>query len=308
MQIINSTMENMSMVETLKLLFNITFYHPETVPNFAPSVEPLIDVLLHHPLEAQPLQPPITFILNALLNLDLQAAETKSPPGAKVRSSPIFPSPNPEAVVERFAAIFDSAIITHSEKDLEQAAAPLCTLLRRAYELAEPEMKLRMQRLLLPTAKDRDKPLGQGQRLSSRLLRLSNSPVLPNLRDNIASLLFELSDKDPDKFVKNIGYGFASGFLMSHNIKVPQSAMKANSTSSSTDVHADTDVNPITGQRLNAESRDAPNTKEMTEEEKEREAERLFVLFERLRATGVVDVKNPVQEAIDHGRFEELDD
>ena len=42
-------------------------------------------------------------------------------------------------------------------------------------------------------------------------------------------------------------------------------------------------------------------------EEKEREAERLFVLFERLRATGVVDIKNPVQQAIDEGRFEELD-
>ena len=45
----------------------------------------------------------------------------------------------------------------------------------------------------------------------------------------------------------------------------------------------------------------------MTEEEKDREAERLFVLFERLRATGVVDIKNPVQQAIDEGRFEELD-
>ncbi len=41
----------------------------------------------------------------------------------------------------------------------------------------------------------------------------------------------------------------------------------------------------------------------MTEEEKEREAERLFVLFERLKATGVVDVKNPVER-----RFEEVDD
>jgi hypothetical protein len=38
-------------------------------------------------------------------------------------------------------------------------------------------------------------------------------------------------------------------------------------------------VNPITGQRLDAE--DPSSQEPMTEEEKEREAERLFVLFER---------------------------
>ncbi len=47
---------------------------------------------------------------------------------------------------------------------------------------------------------------------------------------------------------------------------------------------------------------------EMTEEEKEREAERLFVLFERLKKTGVVDVVNPVEQAMREGRFEELPD
>jgi hypothetical protein len=50
----------------------------------------------------------------------------------------------------------------------------------------------------------------------------------------------------------------------------------------------------------------------MTAEAKEREAERLFVLFERLRATGVVDVQNPVRQAVEEGTFErrieEVDD
>ena len=65
-------------------------------------------------------------------------------------------------------------------------------------------------------------------------------------------------------------------------------------------------VNPITGQRLDAEpTLDIPK---MTTEEAEREAERLFVLFERLNATGVVNVKNPVQQAMEEGRFEELSD
>lgn len=66
----------------------------------------------------------------------------------------------------------------------------------------------------------------------------------------------------------------------------------------------------------------------MSEEEKEREAEKLFVLFERhitpitelarrawanlrprnrLKKTGVVGVENPVATAVREGRFEELD-
>lgn len=46
----------------------------------------------------------------------------------------------------------------------------------------------------------------------------------------------------------------------------------------------------------------------MTPEEQEREAERLFVLFERLKKTGVVDIQNPVEAAQQSGRFEEVDE
>jgi hypothetical protein len=143
--------------------------------------------------------------------------------------------------------------------------------------------------------------------LSARLLQLSCSPNLPTLRDNISSLLFELSDKDANKFVKNIGYGFAAGFLMNNNMAVSKNAAEASSSAHDGDTDGDSEVNSITGQRWSAEDRQKADLPEMTEEEKEREAERLFVLFERLKATGVVDIKNPVQQAINEGRFEELD-
>lgn len=45
----------------------------------------------------------------------------------------------------------------------------------------------------------------------------------------------------------------------------------------------------------------------MTDEEKEREAEKLFVLFERMQRTGVISAENPVGKAQREGRFEELD-
>lgn len=304
---VSSPIQDMAMVETLKLLFNITYYYPHQVAKFTSSVEPVINIVLHHPLPNPPLQPPITYLLNALLNLDLKAAEKKTPMGREARSTPLFPYSDPESVVDKLVSIFDAAIRVQPEKELDQAAAPLCTLLRRMYELATPQMKSWMRWLLLPNPKDRDKPLGQGDTLSSRLLRLSCSPNLPTLRGNISSLLFELSDKDARKFVNNIGYGFASGFLMSQNIQIPATAMEAGSNGSGNDTEAGTDVNPITGQRRSAEERDAPKHIEMTDEEKEREAEKMFVLFERLNATGVVKVKNPVEQAIDDGRFEELD-
>ena len=65
------------------------------------------------------------------------------------------------------------------------------------------------------------------------------------------------------------------------------------------------EINPITGQRRDMEPADV--LPEMTDEEREREAERLFVLFERLGATGVMNVVNPVEQALNEGRFEELD-
>lgn len=300
-------MEGMSLVETLKLMFNITYYYPDLVSKFTPSVEPLVRLVVNHPLPTPPLQSPITYIFNALLNLDLASAEKKSAIGPEARSSPLFPYSTPEEFIERLTSIFNKAIVTMPENELDQAAAPLCTLIRRLYELAQPQMKEWMRWIMLPSEKDRDKPLGVGDTMAARLLRLSCSPHLPTLRENISSLLFELSDKDANKFVKNIGYGFASGFLMNHNIEIPGTAAEASSMSDETKTDAGAAVNPITGQRLSAEAEVKPSEKDWTQEEKEREAERLFVLFEKLKATGVVSVKNPVQQAVEEGRFEEVE-
>lgn len=300
--------QDQALVETSKLMFNITYYYPDLVSDFTPAIEPLISLIMNHPLPNPPLQAPITYILNALLNLDLAAADKKTPMGPAPKSSPLFPYSSPESVADRLCTIFNKAIVTMPEKDLDHAAAPLCTLIRRQYELAYPQIKEWMRMILLPKARDRDKPLGVGETMAARLLRLSCAPGLPGLRENISGLLFELSDKDASKFVKNIGYGFASGFLMNNNIEIPSSAAEASSIASDDSTEPGAEYNPITGQRYSEEDKEGPKQPEMSQEEKEREAERLFVLFERLKATGVVDVKNPVQEAMEKGRFEELPD
>lgn len=43
----------------------------------------------------------------------------------------------------------------------------------------------------------------------------------------------------------------------------------------------------------------------MSEDEKDREAERLYTLFERITRTGVISTENPVEKAKREGRFEE---
>lgn len=57
-------------------------------------------------------------------------------------------------------------------------------------------------------------------------------------------------------------------------------------------------INPITGIRNRPREN---NEIEMTEEEKEREAEKLFVLFDRLEKKGMV--VNPVRKALQDGRL-----
>jgi hypothetical protein len=294
----------MAMHETLKLLFNITYHYAELVSAFAPSLHHLIHILLNCEIHDSPLRPPVTLLINALLNLDLNTSivesDTESNEGVSTDSRTYG------QLVNRLVFILDSAIKAQSEKELDQAAAPLCTLLRHVYASNNLEAQTVMRKLLLPAENERALPLGQGKSLPSRLLRMSCSPELPSLRDNISGLLFELSDKNASKFIENIGYGYASGYLMSHQIPVPANT-NSEEASGSARPSPGVAYNPVTGQRLSEENEASAHLPEMTEEEKEREAERLFVLFERLKATGVMNVTNPVEQAIHEGRFEELD-
>lgn len=59
-------------------------------------------------------------------------------------------------------------------------------------------------------------------------------------------------------------------------------------------------LNPITGTTSMPRATDA----EMTDEEKEAEAERLFVLFDRLERSGMG--VNPIRKAQQEGKFENI--
>ncbi|RDW89661.1 hypothetical protein BP6252_01693 [Coleophoma cylindrospora] len=293
-------MEDMSLNESLKLMYNLINFCPQRNRSFSPALQPILTILLKRPIPAsKPLDPPIKFLLSALMLLDYNDPTSYGS---------IFPKSDPNTNVMRLLEILDMSIKAYTKgEEIEMELPPLLKILLMFYPSAPASIKSIMQSRILPSEEDRKQVLGQASTTSGRMLKMSNNPVTPNTRVLVSELLFKLSDENARKFVENVGYGFASGYLMSKNLSVPQDAMETTTIGSGQEGHQrQIPINPITGQRLDAEPQ--VEMPEMTQEEKEREAERLFVLFERLRATGVMNVQNPVTAAAQEGRFQELDD
>jgi hypothetical protein len=323
-------MEDMALIESLKLLFNLTHFCPQRSLAFSPALPHILMILSKRAVSStKPLEAPIGPLVNSLINLPLEQ---------KDNVNMLFPKACPNVNSERLLDILEKSTKVYHDDELEQLVSPLLILIRKIYELAPNEVQRYIQKALLPTNEDRKQILGRGESLSARLLRLSTNINTPQVREVTSSLLFELSGKDATTFVQNVGYGFASGFLFQHKVPIPENALEAWSTRKSTSdsessnprasQESSTPVNPITGQTLESET--VIEMPELTQEEKEREAEKLFVLFERyikragsllylgcmtltsaglrLKKTGVMKVQNPVETAYQEGRFLELDD
>jgi hypothetical protein len=103
-----------------------------------------------------------------------------------------------------------------------------------------------------------------------------------------------------------VGYGNVAGLLYAKGILsapgAPPSRARASTDSPSSSSAVGTEsadgpaINPITGVAYRENPSGIP---EMTDEEKEHEAEKLFVLFDRLERTGAIKPEqNPVREAM----------
>ena len=299
----------MALAETLKLLFSLSKRCPEDAA-FDATIQPLIQILIALPSSPKSSADPlITHLIDAMHILSVDD-ENKSI---------WFPSSDSSKLSARLIThIQHATVLQKADLDSKLASAIILLLLLHPHAPIETKSLLRSQ--LLPSEAERDKPLGQSDTLPSRLLQLTTSGSTPQLRELIPELFFELSERDPQTFVNNVGYGYASGYLTNNKIPyTPASSTTTDGTAgeTSTPSHVNgkregsassgmrTDVNPVTGQFLEREENGGGV--EMTEEEKMREAERLFVLFDRLKATGMVDVNNPVREAMENGKLEELD-
>ncbi len=298
-------MEEMALAETLKLLFNITNFAKDHVNSFDAALPHVASILCNYglPRTTTPLDPPFSLLINALLNLNLASPTAQSA---------LYPSDEPIRVANRLLQLLDLAMKSYADTELDQCVTPLICALSVVYEHApdsnakptsddkptpikddsdsntdpntNPDaVRALVRTTLLPTEDDRKTVLGKTGTLPSRLLRNWTNPLAPQFRSAIGHLYFDLSGRDAGRFIENVGYGYASGFLFENNIAVPAGAVEGSPSSKAASGGGASGsrrpVNPITGQFLDEEKFE--ELPEMTMEEKEREAERLFVLFER---------------------------
>jgi len=226
---------------------------------FADALQPILTLLDRAAIPSPPLGLPISLLVSSLLSLP-------------------FDSQTANFHIDKLIDVLDRTLGDRppGAPTLDPVLSPLMGLLLRASQVNPSGAKERLRARLLPTEADRAQVLGQGNTLPHRLLRLTTEILAPNVKQFTTFLLFELSDQDPKKLIDNVGYGYAAGLLqsMGKEFAAAGSGPMAGGEAGG--------VNPVTGQRLDAETSDAGvGLADMTEEEKEREAERLFVLFER---------------------------
>ncbi|KWU44498.1 hypothetical protein RHOSPDRAFT_29266 [Rhodotorula sp. JG-1b] len=190
---------------------------------------------------------------------------------------------------------------------VEEVLGPVVLLLRKLSMLSEAQAAFR--KLIFPDHMDRTLPLDRQPSLAGHLIRLMSSILLPNTAFGVGEFIYNLCDRSPEKLVRTIGYGNASGFLQNRQELIPPPPVEDDETAGTTTTSGDgartssprIRINPITG----AYDQKQPEGPPMTEEDKEREAERLYTLFERMAHTGVISTENPVNRAKQEGRLEE---
>lgn len=143
-----------------------------------------------------------------------------------------------------------------------------------------------------------------------RLIRLLSSVYFPRIQNCAGELIFAICDSEATTMSHQIGYGNAAGYLFNKGIlSAPPGGSGSAGPSRSPNgtagapgggANAGAEINPITGTVY--EEIDTKDLDEMTEEEKEREAEKLFVLFDRLEKRGFT--QNPIRAAQQKGELE----
>lgn len=193
-----------------------------------------------------------------------------------------------------------------SDSTLDDLLCPLIMLIIKCC-LADAGAKSRLREWILPANLSRSSALEGRADLLGRSLRLLTSVHHPRLKDATGEMLFAICDSDRKAFFQvgiissliqafaastltsQVGYGNVAGFLFNKGI------MNAPPRPASDDAPAtDASINPITGV-LEGPRQDI----EMTDEEKEQEAEKLFVLFDRLERSGALPPsQNPIRKAM----------
>ncbi|KAK1231623.1 hypothetical protein PQX77_005246 [Marasmius sp. AFHP31] len=308
-------------------------------PRLDGFLSPIVKLYLSLPppdTEPTPLQPPLTSAIHGLITIPLNESlrskwfvttEAGQPDVVEHTNTLLsktlkfyFPgSESPDA-----ESIRAFATSKHPQDDLDDVLAPLIVLATRLC-IGDVSARSRICSHIVPEDLDRDpeRPLDERATLLGRCLRLMGSVYFKRLKESVGELLYAMCGQDAGVLCSKVGYGHVAGFLFEKGVMSAPDA--SNSTSATVtevvDEGAAVDggsnrtgeegesemtfagpsetrqVNPITGTYV-PETRSNPMD-DMTEEEKEQEMEKLFVLFDRMEKTGALSPEqNPVRKAI----------
>ncbi|XP_072230100.1 chaperone Ric-8A [Leuresthes tenuis] len=169
---------------------------------------------------------------------------------------------------------------------------PILNLLTESCR-AHRETRIYIRKHILPPLRDVSHRPEEGSTVKNRLIRLMTH-LDTDLKHCAADLIFVLCKENVGRFVKYTGYGNAAGLLATRGLLGGQGPRNATSSAQySSDSDSDTEeyrqvkdrINPVTG-RMEAEQPDPMEG--MTEEEKEEEAKRLIMLFNKLSRDNII--------------------
>ncbi|KAJ4490042.1 guanine nucleotide exchange factor [Lentinula aciculospora] len=188
-----------------------------------------------------------------------------------------------------------------SDTSLDDILSPLVILCTRIC-LADESSRVRMREWTVPSDLDRTNPLDERPDFLGRCIRLLGSVYHTSLKEAVGEMLYAACDSDAALLSSLFGYGHVAGLLFNKGVMSapsPPSNSSSSQTQSSTSNLDQREVNPITGTYAPSGST-ASATADMTEEEKEQEMEKLFVLFDRLERSGSMPAsQNPMRKIIE---------
>ncbi|KAL5040367.1 hypothetical protein BDV3_006531 [Batrachochytrium dendrobatidis] len=172
--------------------------------------------------------------------------------------------------------------------NVDQAIPPLLILMRSWAKGDDGACQI-LKKLLMPKNIDRSKPLHHGTTVTNYMIWLMMTVTMLQIRDCVSELLFAVCKESMDELVAYVGYGNAAGFLMNKGLlgSTPSQSKPSQEESVADD---QAKINPITGEYIKPEDEHNEALENMTEEERERETEKLMVLISRLEKNGAIQV------------------
>ncbi|PVV00208.1 hypothetical protein BB559_000034 [Furculomyces boomerangus] len=126
----------------------------------------------------------------------------------------------------------------------------------------------------------------EGDSIRAKLTKIVGSPMQSEFSLAVGDFLYVLCNSSTSLFTQNLGFGNTAGYLNARSLLISEINVDVNLPAQPSFL-----ANPITGTDENYNREIEKELETMTDEEKEREAERLFVLFDKLNRTGIIKVQ-----------------